>query len=150
MASKTKLAVIGGGSMLLLCCCCCCIAIGLLMYSTTSAAASATSAPGSEVVTNEMQRAGHECIVLYDNVDGSGDASSFCLDGLTSKRVNNLKDYQFNDRASAMDVGSGVSVRAHTDAGLRGDQAVFRTAGFQSLKGDWKNDAMSSFTLTQL
>ena len=109
-----------------------------------------TSSTGPlDVTFDNIKRASDGCIVLYEHGDGSGTNHEFCLDGRGEYKVNNLKNYNFNDKASTMDVGGGVEVKVYDHADFKG--RMFRTSspGWVNLGDKFKHNIMSSLQLNK-
>jgi hypothetical protein len=71
-----------------------------------------------EDVGSEVPRAGPGCVFLYEDEDGQGQPLEACLDGRKEWSIASFKSVNegYNDKASAMDVGSGVRVRLYEHA----------------------------------
>jgi hypothetical protein len=130
------------------CMCLSLVAVGgmAMMPPQTQAYGSEADQEPLDEVSTEIKRAGEGCVVLYDNIDGTGKNVEFCLDDKNEYRVNNMKSYDGNDMASAVDVGEGAQVRLYADKDLRGDMIRLKQ-GWHTIRDSWKNDVVSSLML---
>ena len=124
---SSSMALIGGAAM-----------YPSLMGNTTTING---TGPPLDVTFENIKRAGDGCVVLYEKPDGTGANQEFCLDGRDKYTVNNLKSYDFNDKAMAMDVGQGVSARLYGDADKKG-------AYYNKTSPGWVNFADENVSLT--
>lgn len=103
---------------------------------------------GESVTYDNIPRAGDGCVVLYEHADGGGDTYELCLDGESIVSTKNLKDHRMNDKASALDVGKGVSVKLYPDANLSGTPRTFDQQKFYSFSDSgMKHDIVSSLAI---
>jgi hypothetical protein len=93
----------------------------------TSPEDNGTTATGAD---GDVLRAPPGCVYLYDNVDGTGEPLQVCLDGRDEWSIYDLKDYDYDNKPSAMDVGQGVSAK------------VYEHPGFNLSQEKYKDDAM--------
>lgn len=125
---------------------------GAALFPSVVGGTSMINGTGSplDVTFDNIKRAGDGCVVLYEHGDGSGTNKEFCLDGRDEYKVNNLKNYEFNDKASTMDVGKGVEVKVYDHADFKG--RLFRAAqpGWVNLGDKYRHDIASSIHLTSL
>jgi len=75
---------------------------------------------GESVTYDNIPRAGDGCVVIYEHPDGQGANYGLCLDGESTASTSNLKDHEMDDKASAIDVGSGVIARLYPHPGFTG------------------------------
>ena len=105
---------------------------------------------GESVTYDNIPRATDGCVVLYEQPDGGGNTVTYCLEGKHKVAVKNLKTYDFNDMASAMDIGPGVKVKLFKDSDLRGVGRTFGKNEFITFSDvSYPQDTVSSLTLTK-
>lgn len=103
---------------------------------------------GESITYDNIPRADDGCVVLYEHPDGSGNNVTFCLEGKDIHAIKNLKTYDFNDMASAMDIGPGVTVKLFKDVDLHGQGRTFKQHEFINFSDvSYPHDVVSSLTL---
>jgi len=119
----------------------------LQMFQGGGAAGNAIDT-GESVTYDNIPRAGDGCAVLYENPDGTGDNYELCLDGETIVSTKNLKDHGMNDKASALDLGKGVSVKLYPGIYHGGSPRTFDEQKFYSFSDSgMKHDIVSSLVI---
>jgi len=113
---------------------------------------------GSDPVTTVLPPTGEGCITLFEHYDQDGENNrQFCLDnGKTEMVVDNLKSYNWNDKATSISVSDGISVDLFVNDKLQNgvDKQRRRLESLRvdgpdtvNLKDKWYNDALTSFKM---